>query len=147
MTEINDLVNAKGGAFTLPIGEKRINLAKLSPGDIADAGEFLIRQRYARAEAGTGTMPITIEARAKMLSDIACAPISIADVMDDPMGRLKLIELGAKRAKNQISFEAIKASLSGQPQHILTKAVLWLLHYEVVENDAANPPSEGTTAA
>lgn len=143
MSELNTAIEARGGVYTLPMGDKTIALAKLSPGDQADAGEFLVRQRYARAEAGTGTMPITIEARAKMLADIANAPITIADVMDDPMGRLKMIELSAKRAKNPVPFEALKANLGGVPQRVMTQAILWMLHYTV---QTENPTKDGTTA-
>lgn len=141
MTDLNDVIDARGGVYSLPLGEKQIRLAKLSLGDQADACEFLIRQRYARAEAGTGTMPITIEARAKMLADISCAPITIADVMDDPMGRLKLIELSARRAKNPVPFEALKNGLSPVEPGFVTRAILWILHL-VPDTD---PTGVGTT--
>ena len=105
-----------------------IECKRLRPGDLADATQFIYKQRSKRHMDMAATTNMALETvrdmHARALSMIQCTTVSVFDVVCDGEGRVKLAQLTINRAGGkQWTFEEVKARVA----HIDLDDFFWKL--------------------
>jgi len=96
---------------SVTVGDKEYTMHPITPGDIAKAQRFIKDRRLADAMRATRNVPLSDNARAKMIADIANFDIDVATIFTGFTGQLYLVWLsvcksGEKPARGYDEFEA-----------------------------------------
>jgi hypothetical protein len=142
--ELNQLRDATVGTYPLPFDKGTISLCKQTPGDQAAAAEFLTQKRYAKAERGTGTMPLTGEMRGTMLAQIACMPITLYDLVCDPDARIMVLYLAAVRGGAKIAYQSFANQMPAVDRDVIEDVLTWVCNMKK-EAPATDPTVSGPT--
>lgn len=114
MTELSDLTDMP---VTLMLGGEAVQMAKLSPDDIAEASEDLRARRIAAAYKAIPFNLVSQDLIAATLSKIACSPVTPSEIIDDPRGRLMMVYLSMKRAGSSLKLAEVSAKLEALPNN------------------------------
>jgi len=108
------------------VGGQLYDLAKLRPIDLANARDYVVRMRIERHLNTTKNMNLEAAVRAQTMAAIECSPLSLYDVMADPIGRLHLLYSSLMRAGANLSIKQVQDGIDPTMQDELYAYVLWI---------------------
>lgn len=92
---------------SIRVGDTDYELTKLKPIDLAVARDYVVDARIKANVKSTGGMTFDPSTRAKMMAEIQCAPLSIWDLIQDPLGRIRLLHLSLDRGGHKFTIAQV----------------------------------------
>lgn len=139
--DVKQIQSVSDRPITLWLNGKEMQLSKLRPADIASAADYVRTLRVKQYQASITAEPAMIGIYSDAIAKIQCQPVSLADVLDDWNGRVKLVQLALSRAGQRIT----EAQVAEQLEH--ARDDFWFILCELSGLRRKEEPAENPTGA
>ena len=109
--QTNRLSELDNGDIVLTLGDKELSIKRLAIGDFAKATNLLRANRQKAFIEATRMINMPSEVRAKTMAEIACASITLLDLVDDWDMRITMIQWSMSKAGYGGTIEKAKKDL------------------------------------